>query len=69
MRNRPNSVHTVSEMFSDRDTEMEVEGKWVRAIARPYPSNRLMAAWWVLTGRAEAVVWPSAGDLEKIVSK
>ncbi len=24
--------------------------------------NRLVAAWWVLTG--DAVVWPKAGDLE-----
>lgn len=43
------------------------DGRWVRAVPVPYPTvglERLRAAWWVLTGRAHAVVWPEAGDLE-----
>lgn len=45
------------------------DGRWVSAVAEPYASNfleRLRAAWWVLTGRAEAFIWPKAGDLEAI---
>ena len=42
---------------------------WVSAVAEPYASNfleRVRAAWWVLTGRAHAFIWPKAGDLEAI---
>lgn len=44
------------------------DGRWVRAVPEPYytyPLERLRAVWWVLTGRAHAVVWPEAGDLER----
>jgi hypothetical protein len=33
----------------------------------PYDANRLVAAWWVLTGRAYAFVWPKDGDLERVI--
>jgi hypothetical protein len=32
----------------------------------PHDENRLRAAWWVLTGRAYAFLWPKPGDLEDI---
>lgn len=35
-----------------------------RAVPEPYGGRRLLKAWWVLTGRAEAVIWPEPGDLE-----
>lgn len=43
------------------------DGRVVRPVPEPYYTaglERLRAAWWVLTGRAHAVVWPKAGDLE-----
>ena len=42
---------------------------WVRAIGNPPPWSRwvrarVLAAWWVLTGRAIALQWPRDGELE-----
>jgi len=45
------------------------DGRWVAAVSTPYPCNlseRVRAAWWILTGRAHAFIWPKAGDLEAI---
>ena len=45
------------------------DGRWVSAVSVPYPCNwieSIRAAWWVLTGKAHAFVWPKAGDLEAI---
>lgn len=45
------------------------DGRWVAAVCEPYPCNwieSIRAAWWVLTGRAHAFIWPEAGDLEAI---
>lgn len=45
------------------------DGRWPYAVAEPYASNfleRVHAAWWILTGRAHAMLWPKAGDLEGI---
>jgi hypothetical protein len=47
------------------------DGRWVRAVPLPYfgtPFERLHVAWWVFTGRAYAVEWPKAGDLEKALN-
>jgi hypothetical protein len=44
------------------------DGRIVRPVPEPYHTmgvERLRAAWWVLTGRAHAVVWPKAGELEE----
>ena len=44
------------------------DGRWVRAVPEPYRPNlveALRAAWWVLRGRAFAVVWPEHGELEE----
>jgi hypothetical protein len=63
---RPWGVHTISNMFARRDQVSAglKDGRIVTAVCEPYSANRLQAAWWVLTGRAYAVVWPSPGDLE-----
>lgn len=40
---------------------------WSRAIPEPYPATifeRFRAAWWVLTGRAVAMMWPKPGEIE-----
>lgn len=36
----------------------------MRAIPEPYTANRLVTAWWVLKGRAYAIIWPKHGELE-----
>ena len=41
------------------ETQIQIAGQWVPA--RPLPGglrSRLRAAWMVLTGRADAFVWP-----------
>lgn len=66
---RPCGINTISDMYPFDVLTTTPEDRWVRAVAQYYPCNvfeRIRAAWWVLTGRAQAVVWPSPGDLEKI---
>jgi hypothetical protein len=67
---RPFGIHTLAQMFDSSCMEKPLRGNgWVQAVAEPYPGNRLVAAWWVLTGRAYAVEWPKPGDLENALSK
>ena len=64
-RNRPYGIHTIHDLIGDENTSiLGVGNHWVRAVPSPYPGRRLIKAWWVLLGRAEAVVWPSPGGLE-----
>lgn len=45
------------------------DGRYVAAVCVPYPCNlpeSIRAAWWVLTGRAVAFIYPKPGDLEAI---
>ena len=47
------------------------DGRYVRAVPEPYYTfgrERLRAAWWVLSGRAHAVIWPKDGELEDAVN-
>ena len=60
----PWGVHTIKDIYSKNVTAGLPEGLWVWAVAEPYTANRLVAAWWVLTGRAYALQWPRTGDLE-----
>jgi hypothetical protein len=62
---RPWGIHTIMDMVGDGNTTVTENGvAWVRAVPLPYYGRRILKAWWVLTGRAEAVVWPEPGDLE-----
>lgn len=64
----PWGVEAIHKMYSPCVHAGLPDGRWVLAVAEPYATNpieRLRAAWWVLTGRAVAFVWPKAGDLEK----
>ena len=64
---RPWGVQAIGDMYSRGVSAGLPDGRWVAAVAVPYPCNvieRVRAAWWVLTGRAHALVWPKAGDLE-----
>lgn len=42
------------------------DGRVVAAVCEPHDMGRLRAAWWVLTGRAYAFIWPKPGELEDI---
>lgn len=61
----PWGIHTIRDIVGASGCAAGLpDGRYVRAIPEPYTGNRLMAAWWVLTGRAHAIIWPKAGDLE-----
>lgn len=63
----PWGVEAINSMYGHGVHEGLPDGRWAIAVAEPYATNpieRLRAAWWVLTGRAVAFVWPKAGDLE-----
>lgn len=68
----PWGVHSIFSMFAGPSALAGLpDGRWVTAVYVPYPTmgfERLRAAWWVLTGRAHAVVWPDAGDIEDALS-
>jgi hypothetical protein len=64
---RPWGVHAISSIYDPHIQAGLPDGRWVAAVAVPYPCNaieRIRAAWWVLTGKAHAFVWPEPGDLE-----
>lgn len=64
---RPWGIQAISDAYGPGVQAGLPDGRWVIAVAEPYwtnPIERMRAAWWVLTGRAVAFVWPKAGDLE-----
>jgi hypothetical protein len=65
---RPWGVHVIGDLVAPPGVQAGLPGgRWVRAVPEPYSGNRIVAAWWVLTGRAHAVVWPEPGDLERAI--
>jgi hypothetical protein len=68
-KNMPWCIHKLADMVgSPNCSTQDSLGCWVRAVPIPYYSSipdRFVAAWWVITGRAYAVTWPEAGDLER----
>jgi len=67
-RELPWGVHFLGHMIGQRHNQTRLaDGRWVRAVPLPYSGSRLIAAWWVLTGRAYAIVWPQAGELEAVL--
>lgn len=60
----PFGIHAIFSMYSGGVETILPDGRRVRAVLKPYPGNRLRAAWWVLTGRAYALRWPKPGELE-----
>jgi hypothetical protein len=70
---RPWGIHTIHRMFAGPGTQAGLpDGRWVTAVAEPYVPGlfgRIAAAWWVVTGRAHAVIWPAPGDLEAVLGK
>lgn len=69
----PWCIHRINNMIGSKDTAAGgPNGPWYRAVPSPYYTfglERIRAAWWVLTGKAHAVVWPSRGDLEKALDQ
>jgi len=66
----PWGVHRIDHIYSADALAGLPDGRWVKAVGVPYPSNlfeSVRAAWWVLTGRAHAIIWPEAGDLEAAI--
>lgn len=66
---RPWGIQAIQDMYSEGVDAGLPDGRYVAAVAEPYSLNvieRVRAAWWVLTGRAHAMVWPKAGDLESV---
>lgn len=58
-------IHRLGDMIASKGIMTQTRnGMWVRAVPLPYTGNRLKSAWMVLTGRAYAIQWPEAGDLE-----
>lgn len=46
-----------------------VNGRWVPARPWVHRFGRLKHAWWVLTGRCDAVWWPQDGNPHSLVRK
>lgn len=65
---RPWGVHTIRDIAGAAHCSTSLpDGRWVRAVPAPYTGNRIQAAWWVLTGRAYAIIWPTAEDLANAI--
>lgn len=63
-------VHCIASMYGGRGIQAGLpDGRRVTAVAEPYSANRLVAAWWVLTGKAYAVRWPKPGELEDALNR
>jgi hypothetical protein len=65
MNGTPWGVHHIGSVYSEGAQAGLPDGRWAMAVAEPYDGNRIVAAWWVLTGRAYAMIWPKPGDLER----
>ena len=66
---RPWGVHALGDIYHPGVQAGLPDGSWAHAVGEPYTANRLRAAWWVLTGRAYALRWPKAGDLEAALAQ
>lgn len=62
-------IHRLQDMIGSKSVGAKMpDGRYVRAVPMPYHGARIKAAWAVLTGKAFAVEWPNAGDLEKALN-
>jgi len=68
----PWGIHTLARIYPSKNSIAGLpSGRVVRAVCVPYdsPRSRVVAAWWVLTGRAFALWWPKPGELEDLEAK
>lgn len=61
-------IYTLRALIGSADCMTPVQGRWSRAIPLPYYGGYLAAAWAVLRGRAVAVRYPVAGELEQALA-
>lgn len=61
-------IHHISSIYHSSVATTLPNGRHVFAVAEPYTSGRLRAAWAVLRGHAYALEWPKAGDLEAVLA-
>lgn len=69
---RPWGIHTVGDMYVPNMHSGMPDGRYARGVCGPYWTigfGRWRSAWWVLTGRAQAIIWPEPGDLEKALGE
>ena len=58
-------IYTIRSLVGSADTTSpDAQGRWSRAIPLPFYGGYLQGAWAVLRGRAVAVRYPVAGELE-----
>ncbi len=73
MKSLPWGINRLRDMIGTSDCGAAMpDGKYVRAVPEPYYTagyERLRATWWVLTGKAHAVVWPKSGELEAVLTE
>lgn len=60
-------IHTIGRLYDPSVRAGLPDGTWPLAIPEPYTAGRLLAAWWVLTGKAYAFKWPEPGELERAI--
>ena len=69
----PWGVHTIKDVIAPPDMQVQLEEyHWVRSVLSPYPANlfqRARAAWFVFTGQAHAIKWPTPLELSKVLSR
>lgn len=60
-------IYTIRDLVGSQDcqTGPDSRGRWSRAIPLPYSGGYLRGAWAVIIGRAVAVRYPVAGELEQ----
>ena len=71
---RPWGIHSLGDMISSFgiETRDASRNRWFRAVPEPYRPDifqKIRACWWIIRGKAHAVVWPEPGDLEEALSR
>ena len=64
---RPYGVQAIGDIYGPNAYVELPDGRVVAACGGTHacgPLDRLRAAWWVLSGRAVALVWPREGEVE-----
>lgn len=59
-------IYKLADLFDPSVRTQLPDGRWVLSVPLPFYGDYLRAAWAVLRGRAVAVRYPVAGELEAI---
>ena len=67
----PLEIHQLHHVIAPPYVQSKLsDGSFGYSVLHPYPAKtlqRFRAAWWVLTGRAQAIKWPTADELNKVL--